>query len=231
MHAAGCLALVGLDMQASVSNMAEIALVAFAAVAFIAIATPGPAVMLALSNGSRFGVPKACFGMLGAVLSNFVLIGAVALGLGALLAASEFWFSAVKWIGVCYLAYLGTKLLRSKGTLDAPAAPVSRDDAGSARSVFLKSLFVSLTNPKDYIFFAAILPQFIDSAQPQLMQYSVLALIFNLIEFVVMSGYAMLGSQAARTLSTSGALWLDRACGGTLLALAGSLAFYVRASA
>ena len=56
-------------------------------------------------------------GMIGAVLSDFVLVSAVALGLGALLATSEFWFSAVKWVGVAYLAYLGMRLLRSKGAI------------------------------------------------------------------------------------------------------------------
>ena len=64
-------------------------LLVFALVALIAIATPGPTVLLALANGSRFGVRRALPGMLGAVASDFVLVGAVALGLGALLAASE----------------------------------------------------------------------------------------------------------------------------------------------
>lgn len=83
--------------------MVDVTLLAFAVVAFIGIATPGPTVLLALTNGSRFGVRRAMSGMAGAVLSDFVLIGAVALGLGALLAASEFWFGVVKWVGVCYL--------------------------------------------------------------------------------------------------------------------------------
>ena len=99
--------------------MTMLTVLAFALVAFIGIATPGPTVLLALANGSRFGARRACFGMIGAVLSDFTLIGAVALGLGALLAASEFWFSVVKWIGVGYLAFLGVMLLRSKGSLDA----------------------------------------------------------------------------------------------------------------
>src|SRR6516225_4684368 len=89
------------------TDMNGMTLLAFALVAFIGIATPGPTVLLALTNGSRFGVRRAAFGMAGAVISDFVLIGAVAIGLGALLAASEFWFAAVKWIGVCYLAFLG----------------------------------------------------------------------------------------------------------------------------
>jgi threonine/homoserine/homoserine lactone efflux protein len=82
-------------------------LLIFAIVAFIGIATPGPTVLLALTNGSRYGIRASVDGMIGAVLSDFVLVSAVALGLGALLAASEFWFSAVKWVGVAYLAYLG----------------------------------------------------------------------------------------------------------------------------
>jgi hypothetical protein len=95
--------------------------------AFIGIATPGPTVLLALTNGSRYGVRASVDGMIGAVLSDFVLVSAVALGLGALLATSEFWFSAVKWVGVAYLAYLGMRLLRSKGTIEiAAGTPIDK---------------------------------------------------------------------------------------------------------
>ncbi|MDF1633516.1 LysE family translocator [Mycoplana sp. MJR14] len=205
--------------------------VAFALVAFIGITTPGPTVLLALSNGSRFGVRRACLGMVGAVLSDFVLIGAVALGLGALLAASEFWFSVVKWLGAGYLAFLGVMLLRSKGTLEASLQPAGATDTGTARSIFLKSFLVAVTNPKGYLFFSAFLPQFIDPAAPQAGQYLVLALVFAGIDFVVMFGYALLGAQAVRMLRRSGAIWLDRMCGGALLALAGSLALYRRGGA
>jgi threonine/homoserine/homoserine lactone efflux protein len=208
--------------------MTAITLLAFALVAFIGIATPGPTVLLALTNGSRFGVRRACFGMVGAILSDFVLIGAVALGLGALLAASEFWFSVVKWIGVAYLAFLGIMLMLSKGTLDQS---LMEGGSGAARAVFLKSFLVAVTNPKGYLFFSAFLPQFIAPDTPQLPQYIVLAVVFAAIDFSVMFGYATLGSQAVRMLRKSGALWLDRICGGALLTLAGSLAFYRRASA
>ncbi|RCS22777.1 LysE family translocator [Phyllobacterium salinisoli] len=211
--------------------MAEMTVLAFALVAFIGIATPGPTVLLALTNGSRFGVRRACFGMIGAVMSDFVLIGAVAFGLGALLAASEFWFNVVKWVGICYLALLGILLLRSRGTLDGTLQSASKSGAGSTRSLFLKSFLVAVTNPKGYLFFSAFLPQFIDPAAPQLQQYAVLALVFASMDFMVMFGYALLGSQAVRVLRRSGALWLDRICGGVLLTLAGSLAFYRRTGA
>jgi threonine/homoserine/homoserine lactone efflux protein len=209
--------------------MTNLTILAFAMVSFIGIATPGPTVLLALTNGSRFGIKTACVGMAGAVVSDFVLIAAVALGLGALLAASEFWFSVVKWIGVGYLTFLGVMLLRSRGTME-----IAHQTAGagtSPRTVFLKSFFVAVTNPKGYLFFSAFLPQFVSLEQPQFSQYLVLGLTFALIDFAVMFGYAVLGSRAVRLLRRSGALWLDRICGGALLALAGSLAFYRRANA
>ncbi|MBY3599055.1 LysE family translocator [Rhizobium bangladeshense] len=210
--------------------MDVVTLLAFAAVSFVGIATPGPTVLLALTNGSRHGWRRAIAGMVGAVLSDFVLIGAVAVGLGALLAASEFWFSMLKWAGAAYLAFLGIMLLRSKGTIDAALKSDEAAAMRSALSIGLKSFMVAATNPKGYLFFSAFLPQFIDPTQPQAAQFMLLALVFAMLDFIIMFGYAFFGSQAVRFLKTSGALWLERACGGALLALAGSLALYRRAT-
>ncbi len=204
-------------------------LLAFAAVSFIGIATPGPTVLLALTNGSRFGVRRALPGMIGAVLSDTVLISAVAIGLGALLAASEFWFSALKWVGAAYLAFLGIMMLRSKGSIDGALQASASQTKGTAFSIGLKSFMVAVTNPKGYLFFSAFLPQFIDPSAPQMQQYIVLGAIFAALDFIIMFGYAVFGSQAVRVLKSEGAKWLERACGGALLALAGSLALYRRA--
>ena len=208
--------------------MSTLTLVTFAIVAFIPIAVPGPTVLLAMTNGSHHGVRRACFGMAGAITSDFILIGAAAMGLGALLAASQFWFAVVKWIGVFYLAFLGIMLLRSKGKLHEPARPV--DKANSARALFSRSLLVAVTNPKGYLFVSAFLPQFIAPGAPMAPQYVALAIVFASVDFFVMFGYALLGSKAMRLLKRSGALWLDRICGGVLLSLAASLALYRRAT-
>ncbi len=205
-------------------------LLAFAAVSFIGIATPGPTVLLALTNGSRFGVRRALPGMIGAVLSDAVLISAVTIGLGALLAASEFWFSALKWVGAAYLAFLGIMMLRSKGGIDSALQASASQPKGTAFSIGLKSFMVAVTNPKGYLFFSAFLPQFIDPSAPQLQQYVILGAIFAALDFTIMLAYAVFGSQAVRVLKSEGAKWLERACGGALLALAGSLALYRRAA-
>jgi threonine/homoserine/homoserine lactone efflux protein len=202
-------------------------LLLFCAVALVAIATPGPTVLLALTNGSHYGVQRALPGMLGAVLSDFVLVGAVALGLGALLAASELAFSVLKWVGAAYLAWLGLRLVRSKGGLDLPTD--MNGTSQSSRSIFAKSFLVAATNPKGYLFCSALLPQFIDPLAAQTPQYLTIAVVFAGLDFMVMLGYAFIGARAIRLLKATAVRWIDRICGGALLALAGSLAFYRRA--
>ncbi|SFM63437.1 LysE family translocator [Variovorax sp. OV329] len=201
----------------------------FAVVALVAIATPGPTVLLALSNGSRFGVRRSLPGMLGAVLSDFVLVGAVALGLGALLAASEFWFSVLKWVGAAYLAWIGWRMLRSTGSLELPTADAMVESA--AARVMAKSFLVAVTNPKGYLFCSALLPQFIDPSAAQWPQYLAIGIVFALLDFGVMLAYALVGARAVRLLRRRTVMWLDRTCGAAMLALAGSLMFYRRASA
>ena len=202
---------------------------AFALAAMVTIAIPGPTVLLALANGSRYGVRRATFGMLGAVASDIVLVFSVGVGLGALLLASEVAFSVVKWVGVAYLVFLGVRMLFARGALlhGDPAA----DPRGTPGALFTKSFLVAVTNPKGYLFVGALLPQFIDPAQPQLVQYLAIGLVFCGIDFIIMFAYAVLGTQAVRLLRRSGALWIDRVCGTVLLGLAASLAFVRRANA
>jgi threonine/homoserine/homoserine lactone efflux protein len=203
-------------------------LLVFSLVALVAIATPGPTVLLALANGSRHGMRLAVAGMFGAVLSDFVLVGAVALGLGALLAASEFWFSVLKYVGAAYLAWLGWRLLRSQGGFQVPTGD-SGPAAVTGRQLFARQFLVAVTNPKGYLFCSALLPQFIDPHAAQAPQYIVIGLVFAALDFAVMFVYALLGARAVRAFSVRAVRWLDRLCGGALLALAGSLAFVRRA--
>ena len=105
-------------------------------------------------------------------------------------------------------------------------------DAGtyqaSGRAIFLRSFLVAVTNPKGYLFFSAFLPQFVIPTEPQLPQYAALAVTFAAIDFTVMLAYAAAGAQAIRFLRAKGVLWMERLCGGALLALAGGLALYRR---
>ena len=207
--------------------MSMTTLLLFIATSGVIIVTPGPTVLLALSNGARYGLRYALYGLLGAMLSDVILVSAVALGLGAVLAASEAAFSTVKWIGVAYLLYLGIKLLR--------APPPSSEEMASGASaprparIFLKCLLVALTNPKGYLFVSAILPQFINTQSPQLPQYVLLAATFALTDGLIMLLYAGGGARAVQLFRSSRTvLWINRVSGGALVALAGAMAFYRR---
>ena len=101
------------------------ALLAFALILSVGVATPGPTVLLAMSNGSRYGLRHAMVGMLGAVTADVVLVALVGCGLGVLLDASETAFVTLKLAGAAWLAYVGVRMLLSSGGSAAGAR--SRD--------------------------------------------------------------------------------------------------------
>jgi homoserine/homoserine lactone efflux protein len=154
-------------------------------------------------------------------------VGIVSLGLGAILLASETLFALVKWLGVAYLVYLGVVTWRApaRGFQDNP-----HDEAQTARDVFLRGFFVNITNPKGIIFFAAILPQFIDVARPQLQQYAILAATTFAVDLVVMMGYTALAAKVLRLMRDPGHLrWVNRGLGGAFVAAGVALASFRRA--
>ena len=205
-------------------------LMLFVITSFVAIATPGPTVLLALSNGARFGTRVALFGMLGAMLSDLILIGAVSLGLGAVLAASETAFQILKWVGVAYLLYLGIQLLRTKPDSKPDVLQGFNPTTSHPYRIFFKCLLVALTNPKGYLFFSAILPQFVNPQGAQLPQYALLALTFTMIDGIVMLAYATSGARAVQLFRAPMTIvWINRFSGGAIIALAGALALYRRA--
>jgi homoserine/homoserine lactone efflux protein len=210
--------------------MSTTVLMLFVLTSLVAIATPGPTVLLALSNGARFGTRVALFGMLGAMLSDLILIGSVSIGLGAVLAASKVAFQVLKWIGVAYLLYLGVQLMRTKPQAKRDVPEELSTSASQSYRLFLKCLLVALTNPKGYLFFSAILPQFVDPQTPQLPQYVLLALTFTAIDGLVMLAYASSGARAVRLFRTPMTMvWINRFSGAALITLAGALALYRRA--
>lgn len=209
----------------------ELSLLTFAALSLVVVMTPGPTVLLALSNGSRFGIAPAMYGIFGAAISDGVLIGAAGLGLGTVLAASAFWFNVVKWIGVAYLIWIGLQMLhssKSPGSMPAGTNGQMERLNGRPLAIFRKSFLVAATNPKGYLFFTAFLPQFLDLSEPLLLQYILLAVVFITVDVAVMAAYAGLGVKAMQFLSNRGALWIDRVCGGLLVALGSALVFLRR---
>lgn len=188
--------------------------------------TPGPGAVLSMSNGMRHGYRSALVGIFGlqaALLAHLVL---VAVGFGALLAASEVAFSAVKFAGAAYLVWLGIQKWRA---LPQPIA--AELEKQPRRGLFLQGLLVNLTNPKAIIFVAALVPQFVDPALPLLPQYLLIAATLCLTDTLVMSTYALSAVRLGRWLRDPGMLRLqNRLFGGMFVTAGAALAISSRSS-
>jgi len=201
-------------------------------IASLALAiTPGPTMLLAMSNGIAGGMRAAGWGIAGASLGSTIVIATVALGLGSVLAASEYLFNAIRVFGVVYLVWLGIKLWRAQPTDVASELTAAAAKPLGGRLALARSLAVALSNPKSLLFFAAFLPQFVDTTRPQGMQYLILGAVFVGIDTCVMLGYAMAGTQAVRWLSQRSLRALNRGCAAGMWLLAATLAVWRRPGA
>jgi homoserine/homoserine lactone efflux protein len=188
--------------------------------------SPGPGVFSSISSGLHHGFRLGWWNGLGMQAANLILVAIVSLGLGAILLASETLFSIVKWLGVAYLLYLGIVTWRSpaRGFEDS-----GDDDAHTARDVFTRGFLVNITNPKGIIFFAAILPQFIDVARPQMPQYAILAGTTFVVDLAVMMAYTALAAKVLRVMRDPSCLrWVNRGLGGAFVAAGVALASFRR---
>jgi len=206
-------------------------LILFVIASFALAVTPGPTMLLAMSNGIAGGMRAAIWGIAGASLGSAIVVGTVALGLGSLLAASEYLFNAIRIFGVAYLVWLGVKLWRAQPTDVASELSAAAAQPLRGRLALLRSLAVALSNPKSLLFFAAFLPQFIDTTRPQGIQYLILGAVFVGIDTCVMLGYATAGSQAVRWLSQRSLRMLNRGCAVGMWLLAATLAVWRRPGA
>ena len=180
--------------------------------------TPGPGAVISMSTGMRHGYVAALAAILGLQSAILVHLLIVALGLGALLAASEAAFSAVKFIGAAYLIWLGIQKWRAAPIPVDTNAPVLR-----RKGLFLQGVLVNLTNPKAIVFIGALVPQFVDTALPQMPQYLLIAATLCLTDLVVMSGYALAAARLARWLHDPVAIRLQNRAFGGLFMSAGAL--------
>ncbi len=188
----------------------------------ITVASPGPGVILTLSNAIRYGIKPAVAGFLGIALGIFIVSLISASSLGVLLASSALAFTILKVIGAAYLIYLGIKLWRSP--------PVRLDDSVDESEIkseikfkqrFKEGFFVSILNPKPIFFFMSLFPQFINHQQSYLFQFSLLTLTFCGMILLVHSVYA-LGAHFIKDwlLSPGGSKTVNRV-GGSVFILFG----------
>jgi threonine/homoserine/homoserine lactone efflux protein len=199
---------------------------AFTAATTVLLIIPGPTVLLvvsyALGQGLRAALPMA----LGVALGDFTAMTLSMLGVGALLATSATLFTVLKWIGAGYLIWLGIKLWRAGGVLDASP----RTDAASTLKMMAHAWIVTALNPKGITFFVAFLPQFLDPAGDFWKQMLVFEATFIVLAFANVLGYALIASRARTMMRSPRAIGIVNRVGGSLLIGAGVAAATARAS-
>ncbi|WP_447792706.1 MULTISPECIES: LysE family translocator [Pseudomonas] len=191
----------------------------FTLVAAIAIASPGPATLMAINNSLAHGQRSAIWSSLGNASGLFCLSSAAMLGLGALLASSEWLFNAVKFIGAGYLFYLGIRQLFKKDPMLPDGIQDDLKESRPSRSKLYKAAFLTaVTNPKATMFFTALFPQFIDQSAALLPQFLILTSIFMALSVSSLSLYAALASRAKGVLTRPAlSRWVSRVVGSTFI--------------
>lgn len=192
-------------------------LLLFIAAGWLLNLTPGPDVLYIVTNALRSGAKAGIVAGLGITAGCFVHIFAAALGVSALLAASAWAFTVLKWAGAAYLLWIGVKILLARApqaTADLQALARSAP-AASLRTIFLGGFWTNVLNPKVAIFFLAFVPQFIaPDAGNKALAFILLGCIFNINAIPVNAGYALAAAWMARHGSVQkGMHWLDRAAG------------------
>lgn len=191
-------------------------LAAFTVAALVLAVVPGPGVLYITTRTLAQGRAAGLWSAAGVALGNLANAGCAALGLAAVLAVSATAFEIIKWAGVAWLLWLAAQALRAPraGSAAAAAAP-------PPRRVLRDGLLVALLNPKTTLFFAALLPAFLDPARAALPQSLLLGAWFTLLALTTDAAWVLAaGALAPRLQSTGAARAGRRASAAVYLGLA-----------
>jgi threonine/homoserine/homoserine lactone efflux protein len=135
-------------------------LAAFGLAALVIIVVPGPSVLFTVGRALAYGRVVALLTVVGNSTGLLVVMVLVAFGLGAVVAGSLMVFTAVKVAGAAYLCWLGVQAIRHRRAVQVtdPAGSPAMPGLRAVRQGFL----VGVSNPKAFMMFAAVLPQFVD---------------------------------------------------------------------
>jgi threonine/homoserine/homoserine lactone efflux protein len=189
--------------------------VAFLIASILFIQVPGPSLLFTIGRALTVGRREALLSVVGNALGVTAQVALVALGLGAIVAASATAYTAVKLLGAAYVVWLGVQAIRHRS--DARLALQSATPARRGHPVRI-GFTVGATNPKTIVFFVAFLPQFTDPGGPVALQTMLLGVVFGVLA-MASDGTWALAAGAARNWFASRPSRLDTlsAAGGTMM--------------
>ena len=190
--------------------------------AMVIILAPGPSVLFVIARAIAWGRKTAVFTVAGNVTGAFFLSTFVAFGLGPILQRSELAYTAVQWGGGLYLVYLGVDAIKHR-VVHASDMKNQGDVAPSIRRSMRDGFWVGALNPKGLVFYAAVLPQFIDRDRGHITaQLILLGAIFSILAFISDGSWGLLAGTARQWLATDPKrLEKLRATGGSIMIILG----------
>jgi len=198
---------------------AAAALASFAVVAALMTIVPSIDTALVLRTSITQGRAQA-FAAAAGICAGLLAWGvSAALGVSALLQASQLAFDVLRWVGAAYVVWLGLMLIvrsRRRDPLDVEVACPPRE---SALTAFSRGLLTNLLNPKIGVFYVAMLPQFLPEGLPAALGGALLALV-HVAEGMIWFTVLIVATHALRTWLSRSAVqaWIDRITGVVLVA-------------
>jgi threonine/homoserine/homoserine lactone efflux protein len=190
--------------------------------AMVIILAPGPSVLFVIARAIAWGRKTAVFTVAGNVTGAFALSTLVAIGLGPILQRSDLAYAAIQWGGGLYLMYLGFDAIRHR-RVHAEDMRNQGDIAPGIYRSMRDGFWVGALNPKGLVFYAAVLPQFVDRDKGSVaLQLIFLGAIFSLLAFISDGSWGLLAGTARQWLATDPKrLEKLRATGGTVMIILG----------
>ncbi|GAA3533312.1 LysE family translocator [Nocardioides daeguensis] len=174
-------------------------LAAFAVASFLFIQVPGPSLLFTIGRALTVGRRDALLSVVGNALGLVAQVVLVAVGLGAVVAASATAFTLLKLAGAAYVIYLGVRAVLhradARAALEAVGVGTATTPARGLVSV-RTGFVVGATNPKTIVFFVAFLPQFIDGGAPAAPQLLLLGVLFGAMAVCSDGCWALVAARA-----------------------------------
>ena len=165
------------------------------------ILAPGPSVLFTIARAIAWGRLAAIATVIGNALGMFLVSVLVAFGLGPLLQSSKLFYNAIQWAGGAYLIYLGFAAIAASRV----HAQDMQNTSGLKPSFFTSvknGFWVGVLNPKSIVFFAAILPQFVDQEKDNVTaQLLILGAIFAVVALISDGSYGFLAGTVRNWLA------------------------------
>jgi threonine/homoserine/homoserine lactone efflux protein len=190
--------------------------------AMVIILAPGPSVLFVIARAIAWGRKTAVFTVAGNVTGAFALSTLVAIGLGPILQRSDLAYAAIQWGGGLYLMYLGVDAIRQRRVHAEDMRNQGDFAPGIARSM-RDGFWVGALNPKGLVFYAAVLPQFVDREKGSVaLQLVLLGAVFSILAFFSDGTWGLLAGTARNWLATDAKrLEKLRATGGIVMIILG----------